>query len=143
VGKALGFDLAVVDAIAKDSSGSMGAASGRSVLQSWAWMRVLAVQQLITLTEQLIGPRHLSQHTGGLLRAACCAAWCLSKRVHGRPHGHRVGQGRPGRAGLLKVDVLALGMLSAIRRALDFIGQRRAARSRCRTSRRRIRPPTT
>src|SRR5690606_8210057 len=27
--------------------------------------------------------------------------------------------------GLLKVDVLALGMLSAVRRALDFIGKRR------------------
>jgi error-prone DNA polymerase len=34
-----------------------------------------------------------------------------------------VGQGRPGNLGLLKVDVLALGMLSAIRRSLALIGQ--------------------
>jgi error-prone DNA polymerase len=32
-----------------------------------------------------------------------------------------MGQGRSARAGLLKVDCLALGMLSAIRRALELI----------------------
>ena len=38
--------------------------------------------------------------------------------------------------GLLKVDVLALGMLSAIRRALDFVAPSSGlADSRCRTSR--------
>ena len=45
--------------------------------------------------------------------------------------------------GLLKVDVLALGMLSAIRRALDLVDARRGARAHaCRTSRPRIRRST-
>ena len=47
--------------------------------------------------------------------------------------------------GLLKVDILALGMLSAIRRALELIGAKlgRERRSRCRTSPTTTRPPTT
>ena len=42
------------------------------------------------------------------------------ERRHARAHRHPVGQGRSRRAGLLKVDVLALGMLTAIRRALGL-----------------------
>jgi error-prone DNA polymerase len=145
VGKALGFDLAVVDAIAKGQQWF----DGRSIRQErFAELGLdaglLAVQQLITLTEQLIVPRHLSQHTGGfvLTRAAVPHGAC-GERVHGRPHGHRVGQGRSGRAGLLKVDVLALGMLSAIRRALDFIGQRRGCAFTMQDIPPEDRPPTT
>jgi error-prone DNA polymerase len=45
--------------------------------------------------------------------------------------------------GLMKVDVLALGMLSMLRRALELVGQRHGTCSRCRTSRPTTRPPTT
>ena len=45
--------------------------------------------------------------------------------------------------GLLKVDCLALGMLSAIRRALDMVSRyARHARCACRTFRPRIRRST-
>ena len=46
--------------------------------------------------------------------------------------------------GLLKVDVLALGMLTAIRRCLDLVSPRRGtALARCTTSRTTTRRPTT
>jgi error-prone DNA polymerase len=45
--------------------------------------------------------------------------------------------------GLLKVDVLALGMLSAIRRCLDLIGQWRGKPMRMQDIPRRTAPPTT
>jgi error-prone DNA polymerase len=45
--------------------------------------------------------------------------------------------------GLMKVDVLALGMLTAIRRCLDLVASGAAPRSRATTSRPRTRPPST
>jgi error-prone DNA polymerase len=45
--------------------------------------------------------------------------------------------------GLLKVDVLALGMLSAIRKSLDLVRATTRASAACRTSRRKTAPPTT
>ena len=88
------------------------------------------VQQLLALTEQLNGfPRHLSQHSGGFV----IVRERLSKFVPVE------NASMPGRTviqwdkddlesvGLLKVDVLALGMLSAIRRALALLGERRGA----------------
>jgi error-prone DNA polymerase len=45
----------------------------------------------------------------------------------GGPHRHRMGQGRHRRAGLLKVDILALGMLTAIRKAFRLIADHRGS----------------
>ena len=45
--------------------------------------------------------------------------------------------------GLLKVDVLALGMLTAIRRALDLLSARYGAAVRADRHRRRKIPPST
>jgi error-prone DNA polymerase len=80
------------------------------------------------LAEQLIGfPRHLSQHPGGFV----IARERLSRMV---PIENAA---MPGRSviqwdkddldalGLLKVDVLALGMLSVLRRALDIVAWQR------------------
>ncbi|MFT3905021.1 MAG: error-prone DNA polymerase [Steroidobacteraceae bacterium] len=84
------------------------------------------LQQLAVLTRQLRGfPRHLSQHVGGFV-------------ISGEPL-HRLvpveNAAMPERTviqwdkddletlGLLKVDVLALGMLSAIRRCLQMLGE--------------------
>lgn len=129
VGKALGFDLAVVDAIAKGQQWF----DGRSIRQErFAELGLdagsLAVQQLTTLTEQLIGfPRHLSQHTGGfvLTRGLLCRMVPVENASMDDRTVIEWDKDDLDAAGLLKVDVLALGMLSAIRRALDFIGQRR------------------
>ncbi len=129
VGKALGFDLDVVDAIAKGQQWF----DGRSIRhERFAELGMdagsLAVQQLVALTEQLIGfPRHLSQHTGGfvLTRGLLCRMVPVENASMDDRTVIEWDKDDLDAAGLLKVDVLALGMLSAIRRALDFIGQRR------------------
>jgi error-prone DNA polymerase len=86
------------------------------------------VRQLIDLVEAVIGfPRHLSQHVGGFV----ISGGPLSQLV---PIENAAMKDRSiiqwdkndlQELGLLKVDVLGLGMLSAIRRALEFISQRR------------------
>ncbi len=86
------------------------------------------LQQLKRLVNQLIGfPRHLSQHVGGFVisRGPLCQLVPIENAT------------MPGRTviqwdkddldavGLLKVDVLALGMLSALRRALYLVSRQR------------------
>lgn len=129
VGKALGFDLDTVDAIAKGQKWF----DGREVRQERfdeLGMSVddLAVQQLIALTDQLIGfPRHLSQHTGGFVLTRDLLCRMVPVENASMPDRTVIEWDKDDldAAGLLKVDVLALGMLSAIRRALDMIGGRR------------------
>jgi error-prone DNA polymerase len=83
------------------------------------------------LASQLMGfPRHLSQHVGGFV----IARYLLSDLV---PIENAAMAERSiiqwdkddiDALGLLKVDVLALGMLSAIRRALEFVGEKKQLR---------------
>ena len=131
VGKALGFDLQQVERLSK----SCAWWDDRTELpQRLAAAGFAAdspqIERLARLASTLIGfPRHLSQHTGGFV----FARGLLSRLV---PIENAA---MPGRSviewdkddldalGLLKVDVLALGMLSAIKRALDLIGARRGA----------------
>ncbi|HVG05582.1 MAG TPA: OB-fold nucleic acid binding domain-containing protein, partial [Burkholderiaceae bacterium] len=84
-------------------------------------------QQWATLAQRLLGfPRHLSQHPGGFV----ISAGKLSRLV---PIENAAMEDRCviqwdkddlEALGLLKVDVLALGMLSATRRSLEFIAQK-------------------
>lgn len=133
VGKALGLPDKLVDAFAKD--------------HFWFDERTLRVQKLaemaaglgvevpekslalwMELSEQLMGfPRHLSQHVGGFV----LTQGKLTRLV---PVENAAMKDRSviqwdkddlDEMGLLKVDVLALGMLTAIRRCLDFVAQRR------------------
>ncbi|MHB8668025.1 MAG: error-prone DNA polymerase [Burkholderiales bacterium] len=88
------------------------------------------IARLLALVGALIGfPRHLSQHVGGFV----IARGPLSRLV---PIENAAMVERSviqwdkddlDALGLLKVDVLALGMLSAIKRALALIGQQRGA----------------
>ena len=128
-GKALGLDVQQVDHLAK----SLAWWDGRKVLAE----RIAecgfdagspVIQRLVTLVNTLVGfPRHLSQHVGGFV----IARGRLSRLV---PIENAAMIDRSviqwdkddlDALGLLKVDVLALGMLSAIKRALDMIGARR------------------
>nr|WP_297353551.1 error-prone DNA polymerase [uncultured Caldimonas sp.] len=129
VGKALGFDLETVDRLAKGHMWFDGRKVMPERLQE-AGLSVddLAVQQLLTLTDQLIGfPRHLSQHVGGFV----LTKGPLKRMV---PIENASMEDRTviewdkddlDALGLLKVDVLALGMLTAIRKSLEFIGRRK------------------
>jgi error-prone DNA polymerase len=128
-GKALGVDPAIVDLVAKshqwfDSQADLlkrfaesGVDMESELTQRWAAMAV-----------QMLGfPRHLSQHSGGFV----LARGKLSRLVpieNAAMHERSVIQWDKDdldAVGLLKVDVLALGMLSAIRRALDLVAAQR------------------
>jgi error-prone DNA polymerase len=130
-GKALGIDLAVVEKVAKAHHWFDGK---RDLLNRLAECGLdpdaPLSRQWAALAQQLLGfPRHLSQHTGGFV----IARGKLSRLV---PIENA---GMAGRSviewdkddleelGLMKVDVLALGMLSALRRALDLVGQQRGS----------------
>jgi len=130
VGKALGFAEATLDKLARE----LYWRDGRQAIEPERLREVgldpdsLAVRQLLVLTGQIMGfPRHLSQHTGGFV----LTQMPLSRMV---PIENASMVDRTviewdkddlDAMGLLKVDVLALGMLTAIRKSLDFIGQRK------------------
>jgi error-prone DNA polymerase len=127
VGKALGLNLAQIERLA-------------DTVDRWDGYRLMPeslkecgfdpdspiVQRLAILVEQIKGfPRHLSQHVGGFV----IARDELSRLVpveNAAMADRTVIQWEKDdleAMGLLKVDVLALGMLSAIRKALEYLGQ--------------------
>ncbi|WP_408022365.1 error-prone DNA polymerase [Spiribacter insolitus] len=127
VGKALGLDGEQVDRLA----GSMQWWDGRTIdderlREAGFDPQNPVVHRLLTLTRELLGfPRHLSQHVGGFV----ISRGPLSELV---PTENAAMAGRSiiqwdkddlETLGLLKVDCLALGMLSAIRRSLALIEQ--------------------
>ncbi|HVE54846.1 MAG TPA: error-prone DNA polymerase, partial [Ramlibacter sp.] len=133
VGKALGLPEPLVDAFAKDhfwfderglrveKLGELAASLGVE-----AHPRNIALW--MELAEELRGfPRHLSQHVGGFV----LTQGKLTRLV---PVENAAMKDRSviqwdkddlDEMGLLKVDVLALGMLTAIRRCLDFVAHKR------------------
>ena len=129
VGKALGFDLETVDAIASGQQWFDGkSVRNERFVELGMDTRSLAVRQLVSLTEQIMGfPRHLSQHTGGFVLTRDLLCRMVPVENASMPDRTVIEWDKDDldAAGLLKVDVLALGMLSAIRRALDFISDRR------------------
>jgi len=129
VGKALGFDLETLDALAKnhqwwDGSDVRGEGFGEVGLS----IDDLQVQQLIALTRQILGfPRHLSQHVGGFVLTRGPLARMVPIENASMVDRTVIEWDKDDldAVGLLKVDCLALGMLTAIRKSLEFIGQRK------------------
>ncbi|HET7092108.1 MAG TPA: error-prone DNA polymerase, partial [Thermomicrobiales bacterium] len=131
VGKALGLPAADLDRIAKlsepRSARELGAELARlpayaSRLQTPPW------SHLVELTEELAGfPRHASQHSGGMI----ISSTPLTDLVPIQPTA------MPGRfqchwdkdscedAGFVKIDFLALGMLSLVEECLTLIATSR------------------
>src|SRR5690554_3449878 len=80
------------------------------------------------LVRELIGfPRHLSQHVGGFVIAADELAWLVPVENAAMPERTVIQWDKNDleALSLMKVDVLALGILSAIRRSLALISQDR------------------
>jgi len=128
VGKALGLDLDSVERLAQqhqwwDGSDDFVGALRESGLDPAAPL----TRHLGPLVNLLLGfPRHLSQHTGGFV----IARDKLSRLVPVVPAAMAErsviewDKDDLDALGLLKVDVLALGMLSALRRTLALVAQR-------------------
>ncbi len=125
VGKALGLELSQVDRLAK----SLAWWDGRSALRKR--MREAGfdpgsreIELLIELVDTLIGfPRHLSQHVGGFVISRGPLSHLVPVENAAMPKRSVIQWDKDDldALGLLKVDVLALGMLTAIRRALNLV----------------------
>jgi error-prone DNA polymerase len=126
VGKVMGLTEDVTAALAKTVWGYSDGLPDEHVRQAGLDPTNPAIRQAVHLADELIGfPRHLSQHVGGfvLTRAP------LDETV---PIGNAAMDDRTfiewdkddiDTLGLMKVDVLALGMLSCLRRGLDLLQQ--------------------
>ncbi len=129
VGKALGFDPEVLDAAAKNMPWFESRAEmGQRLTEVGIDIETLAARQLMSLTEQLIGmPRHLSQHPGGFVLTKGPLSRMVPIENAAMPDRTVIQWDKDDLdvLGLLKVDVLALGMLTAIRKSLVFIGDRK------------------
>jgi len=128
VGKALGLSLDQVDMLTASMAWwDNREALGKRLAESGFDLSNRVIHEVIMLTQQLVGfPRHLSQHPGGFV----IDNRRLSRLV---PVENATMEDRTviqwdkddlDAMGLLKVDVLGLGMLSCIRRALNMVGKR-------------------
>ena len=129
VGKALGFDLEQVDRLARSMSWWDGSnVIAERLAEAGFDPANRKVRLLMQLVEELLGfPRHLSQHVGGFVIARGPLSHLVPIENAAMPERTIIQWDKDDldAIGLMKVDVLALGMLSAIRRALDEIGRLR------------------
>jgi error-prone DNA polymerase len=127
VGKALGLDLSQVDRLARG-------------MQWWDGQRIdpdrirasgfdpddPVIARLIALTAEILGfPRHLSQHVGGFVIARGRLDELVPIENAAMPERTVIEWDKDDldALGLLKVDVLALGMLTAIRRTFHLVNE--------------------
>ncbi|HVF78922.1 MAG TPA: DNA polymerase III subunit alpha, partial [Solirubrobacteraceae bacterium] len=132
IGKALGLPPGEIERVARGSEGwssrdidgdidtalGPGRRTGR-----WAW--------LVRLAGEAYGlPRHLSQHSGGMIVATRPLVDCVPL-VPAAMEGRQLAQWDKDScadAGFLKIDLLGLGMLSAVERCVEHIALRRGER---------------
>ena len=127
VGKALGLNLEQVNRISKNFAWWDRKSKRAERLKEVGFdPRSPVIQKLITLTETLGGfPRHLSQHVGGFVIARGLLSRLVPVENAAMAERSVIQWDKDDldALGLLKVDVLALGMLSAIRRALALVSE--------------------
>ena len=129
VGKALGIEPDLIEQFAKenfwfDKGGLL--AQRLQEANITATKEVGPVLQWLDLTVQLLGfPRHLGQHVGGFVLTQSKLTRLVPIQPATMEHRRIIQWDKDDldAVGLLKVDVLALGMLSAIRRSLQLIDQ--------------------
>jgi error-prone DNA polymerase len=134
LGKALGLPPGEVERVARGSEGWDARQVDKDIENAlggvrrgrggrWMWLARLAAE-----AHGL--PRHLSQHPGGMIVATrplvdCCPV------VPAAMEGRQLSQWDKDScadAGFLKIDLLGLGMLSAVERAVELIAQTRGER---------------
>jgi error-prone DNA polymerase len=128
VGKALGLGLDAVDEIAKCLNWwNSGKLTPEQLAEAGLDPNDRTVRLLVDLTHELIGfTRHLGQHVGGMVmtRGPLCE---LVPIENASMEGRTViewDKDDIDALGILKVDVLALGMLTCISKALKMINSR-------------------
>ncbi len=128
VGRALGIDLQRIDAVAKGQQWFDGRSiSAERLRENGFDPESPVVRQWVELTHQLIGfPRHLSQHPGGFVIARDQIEQLVPVENAAMKDRSVVQWDKDDLdvLGLIKVDILALGMLSALRRSFVLIGRK-------------------
>jgi error-prone DNA polymerase len=132
LGKALGLAPGEIERVARGSEGWSARDVDRDIDSAlgpgrrtgrWAWLARLA--------EEAQGlPRHLSQHSGGMIVATRPLVDCVPL-VPAAMEGRQLAQWDKDScadAGFLKIDLLGLGMLSAVERCVEQIARRRGER---------------
>jgi len=125
VGKALGLDALFVDQLARSLSwwDRRGDLERRFREEKLADASAMA-QHFMRLLDQLLGfPRHLSQHVGGFIITRTPISALVPVENAAMPERTVIQWDKDDieALGLLKVDILALGMLSAIQRCFQLI----------------------
>ena len=134
VAKAMGFPADAVDRMARGIDRWMGHGGDRddraSILAALeeAGFRPgdRGITQLASIAATLIGfPRHLSQHVGGFVLSDEPLCTLVPVRDAAMPGRSIIEWDKDDieAMGILKVDVLALGMLTCIRKALDMVAR--------------------
>jgi error-prone DNA polymerase len=125
LGKALGLSLDQVDKLARSFAWWDGKRiKPERLIEAGFDPENPVIAQLAELAQELIGfPRHLSQHSGGFViaRDALDRLVPIENAAMAERTVIQWDKDDLDALGLLKIDVLALGMLTCVRRALDHI----------------------
>ena len=125
LGKALGFDLAQVDRLAKNLAwGDVRQVRPERLRECGFDPDTATIRRLLDLVHMVVDfPRHLSQHVGGFVISRGPLSRMVPIENAAMPDRSVIQWDKDDidALGLLKVDVLALGMLTAIRRALALV----------------------
>ncbi len=124
VGKALGFDPLQVDRLARTVDRWQGTVDDSNIREAGFDPESAMVRRLLVLVGQLLGfPRHLSQHVGGFVISQGPLAELVPVENAAMDERTVIQWDKDDLEdlGLLKVDVLGLGMLTAIRRTFEMV----------------------
>jgi error-prone DNA polymerase len=131
VGKALGFGPEQVDRLASNLAWWDGGPVDRARLREVGFDPDNPhIRRLVELVTRLLGfPRHLSQHVGGFVIARDKLSRLVPIENAAMPDRTVIQWDKDDldALGLLKVDCLALGMLSAIHRAFELVRRHRGS----------------
>ena len=126
VGKAFGLSEDTIGALSSSIwGGGGGAVSQDAVKRTGLDPQSRRMQQIAALAREIIGfPRHLSQHVGGFVITRSRLDEVMPIGNAAMPERTFVEWDKDDldALGILKIDVLGLGMLSCLRKALDLVG---------------------
>jgi len=125
VGKVMGLSEDVTAALAKTVWGSWGTSMGEAnSREAGVDLTDPLMARTIKLAEQMIGlPRHLGQHVGGFILTEGALHETVPIGNAAMPERSFIEWDKDDidELGILKVDILALGMLSCIRKCFDIL----------------------
>jgi len=126
VGKAMGLSEDVTSALARTVWGSYGSEIGeKHAAELGMDLADPHLRRVLKLTGQLIGmPRHLGQHVGGFILTEGLLVETVPIGNGAMPERSFIEWDKDDidALGILKIDILALGMLTCIRKCLDLLG---------------------